>query len=155
MKSFAAVVAFVAGANAYAYGAYNTTSSYEAPTTTEYPVYSSSSAEYPISYITSVQSTYETYCSESTEFTYGTKTYTVSTPGTYTITDQPCTVTAPVYSTPTTICTTSTTPVTYHPSATPVYSTGGYYPTTTPVVAGAGKVAPMGVAAVLALAALL
>jgi hypothetical protein len=155
MKSFAAVVAFVAGANAYAYGAYNTTSSYEAPTTTEYPVYPSST-EYPVSYITSVQSTYETYCSESTEFTYGTKTYTVKTPGTYTITDQPCTVTAPVYHTPTTVCTTSTTPASvYVPSTTPVHSTGAYYPSTTPVVAGAGKVAPMGVAAVLALAALL
>jgi len=78
MKSIA-VLALAAGANAYAYGAYNTTSSYEVPTTTAYPVYSSST-EYPIvSYITSVQSTYETYCSESTEFTYGTKTYTVST----------------------------------------------------------------------------
>lgn len=48
-------------------------------------------------YTTEVVTQLTTYCPAATTLTHGTKTYTVTAPTTLTITDCPCTVTKPVY----------------------------------------------------------
>ncbi|KAI1108999.1 hypothetical protein F5Y14DRAFT_47146 [Nemania sp. NC0429] len=152
MKFTIAVAAFVAGVSA------------------GYPAYS---AAPNVTYTTSVVSSYETYCPGPTQITYGTNTYSVTEATTLTITDCPCTVSVPVYTTSSVIystCSSSssssapayptfTVPVypssnntapTY-PTTTPaVPTTGGVYPTATPTAiptAGAGKVATLSGAA--------
>ncbi|RYP55364.1 hypothetical protein DL768_000119 [Monosporascus sp. mg162] len=91
------------------------------------------SASYPIggnvTYATEVVTSYETYCPGPTTLTYGQTTYTISSATTLTITDCPggCTVTKPVYTTSSVICSTCseapTTDVPVYPTTTPVYPT--------------------------------
>ena len=57
-----------------------------------------------VTVITEVVDQYTTYCPEPTEITHGDKTYTVTEPGTITITDCPCTVTKPVETTTEVVC---------------------------------------------------
>ncbi|KAF2687898.1 hypothetical protein K458DRAFT_414969 [Lentithecium fluviatile CBS 122367] len=122
MKSFIAVAAFVAAANAYAY---NTTT----------PVV-------PPVYETTTVSDYTTVCPGPTEIPVGpSSTITVTEATTLTITDCPCTITYPVVPTtapevPTTypVIPSSVAPV--YPTANgtvpaPVYPTGTSVPTTT------------------------
>ncbi|KAK8048773.1 hypothetical protein PG994_010503 [Apiospora phragmitis] len=52
-----------------------------------------------VKYTTEVVDKYTTYCPGPTQITYGTKTYTVTAPTTLTITDCPCTVSKPVFTT--------------------------------------------------------
>ncbi|KAI1389770.1 uncharacterized protein F4822DRAFT_212853 [Hypoxylon trugodes] len=142
------------------------------------------SASYPASnatqYTTEVVTSYETYCPGPTQITYGTNTYTVTEATTLTITDCPCTVSKPVYTTSSVSCATCapapvypTSAPAYPTSAPPVYSnssasattptqvypTGGAPGTTTSATtiptAGAGKVAALsgaGLAGLLGLA---
>jgi hypothetical protein len=49
-----------------------------------------------VTIVTEVVDSYVTYCPAPTEITHGEKTYTVTEPGTVTITDCPCTITKPV-----------------------------------------------------------
>jgi hypothetical protein len=89
------------------------------------------SASYPIggnvTYATEVVTSYETYCPGPTTLTYGQTTYTISSATTLTITDCPggCTVTKPVYTTSSVICSTCDVPsdVPVYPTTTPVYPT--------------------------------
>ncbi|KAI2473271.1 hypothetical protein F4781DRAFT_427684 [Annulohypoxylon bovei var. microspora] len=84
------------------------------------------SASYPASnatqYTTEIVTSYETYCPGPTQITYGTNTYTVTEATTLTITDCPCTISKPVYTTSSVACTTCTTP------AAPVYPTSAPAP---------------------------
>ncbi|KAI1290611.1 hypothetical protein F5Y03DRAFT_55803 [Xylaria venustula] len=68
--------------------------------------YAAYSAAPNVTYTTQVVTAYETYCPEATQITYGTNTYTVTEPTTLTITDCPCTVSVPVYTTSSVICST-------------------------------------------------
>ncbi|KAK8089877.1 Clock-controlled protein 6 [Apiospora hydei] len=124
--------------------AVETTSSAPAAT---YPVVSSGNgttiSSQAVKYTTEVVNQYTTYCPGPTQITHGTKTYTVTAPTTLTITDCPCTVSKPVY---------TTSPPTYNNGTVPVVPgkptqeapapTGGYptKPTqaTTPVAAFGG-----------------
>lgn len=91
------------------------------------------SASYPIggnvTYATEVVTSYETYCPGPTTLTYGQTTYTISSATTLTITDCPggCTVTKPVYTTSSVICSTCSeapsSDVPVYPTTTPVYPT--------------------------------
>ncbi|GAP83160.1 putative CLOCK-CONTROLLED PROTEIN 6 [Rosellinia necatrix] len=149
MKFAIAAAALVAGVSASSYPAY--------------------SAAPNVTYTTAVVTSYETYCPGPTQITYGTNTYTVTEATTLTITDCPCTVSVPVYTTSSVICSTcsssspsspayptlsvpsypSSNSTAVYPTSTPeVPTTGGVYPTTTPSstpipTAGAGKVAAL------------
>ncbi|RYP78434.1 hypothetical protein DL771_000619 [Monosporascus sp. 5C6A] len=85
------------------------------------------SASYPIggnaTYVTEVVTSYETYCPGPTTLTYGQTTYTISSATTLTITDCPggCTVTKPVYTTSSVICSTCEAPE--YPTEKPEYPT--------------------------------
>ncbi|KAJ2993299.1 hypothetical protein NUW58_g1882 [Xylaria curta] len=133
-----------------------------------YPAYS---AAPNVTYTTKVVTSYETYCPGPTQITYGTNTYTVTEATTLTITDCPCTVSVPVYTTSSVHCSTCSAPAypthsvpsgpvyptanttAVHPTPTPeIPATGGVYPSTTPSTtpiptAGAGKVAALSGAA--------
>ncbi|KAK8114197.1 uncharacterized protein PG998_001313 [Apiospora kogelbergensis] len=61
-----------------------------------------------VKYTTEVVNQYTTYCPGPTQITYGTKTYTVTAPTTLTITDCPCTVSKPVFTTSAVKCSTCT-----------------------------------------------
>ncbi|KAI2625887.1 hypothetical protein GGR54DRAFT_520908 [Hypoxylon sp. NC1633] len=95
------------------------------------------SANYPAGnatqYTTEVVTSYETYCPGPTQITYGTNTYTVTEATTLTITDCPCTISKPVYTTSSVSCATCT-PASVSPVA-PVYPTSipapPVYPNTT------------------------
>ncbi|KAI1167785.1 hypothetical protein F5B18DRAFT_402849 [Nemania serpens] len=151
MKFTIAVAAFVAGVSA------------------GYPAYS---AAPNVTYTTQVVTSYETYCPGPTQITYGTNTYSVTEATTLTITDCPCTVSVPVYTTSSVVystCSISSSAPAYPTFTVPVYpsanstavyptttpevpATGGVYPTATPTVtsiptAGAGKVAALSGAA--------
>ncbi|CAF9924176.1 MAG: hypothetical protein HETSPECPRED_005519 [Heterodermia speciosa] len=63
-----------------------------------------------IIYTTEVLTAYTTYCPAATSVVHNSKTYTVTEATTLTITDCPCTVTKPVYTSPVVYC--STCPVT-------------------------------------------
>ncbi|KAK8020437.1 hypothetical protein PG990_005575 [Apiospora arundinis] len=52
-----------------------------------------------VKYTTEVVNQYTTYCPGPTQITYGTKTYTVTAPTTLTISDCPCTISKPVFTT--------------------------------------------------------
>ncbi|RWA07515.1 hypothetical protein EKO27_g7590 [Xylaria grammica] len=93
-----------------------------------YPAYS---AAPNVTYTTQVVTAYETYCPGPTQITYGTNTYTVTEATTLTITDCPCTVSVPVYTTSSVACNTCTssipavtsTPANTPSSYSPVYPT--------------------------------
>jgi hypothetical protein len=127
-----------------------------------------------VSYTTEVVTAYTTYCPEATQLTYNGQTYTITEATTLTITNCPCTVSKPVYTTSSVACTTCAAPTsapayanTTAPGATypvsPVYPTGtGSAPvgTTTPsaITGGANKamaVSGAGLAGLLGLAAFL
>ncbi|KAK8042243.1 Mmc protein [Apiospora rasikravindrae] len=192
-----AVAALVAGASAHS--SYPVAASSSAPVaeTKSYPVVAESkstaavqtssapAATYPVAapnnngttmasqvvkYTTEIVNQYTTYCPGPTQITHGTKTYTVTAPTTLTITDCPCTVSKPVYTTSVVQCNGASCsgkpapPPTYNNGTVPVVPgkptqeapvpapTGGYptKPTqaTTPgapiPTAGAGKVAAFG-----------
>lgn len=59
-----------------------------------------------VTYTTQVVTAYTTYCPAATKITHGTNTYTVTEPTTLTISDCPCTVSVPVYTSSVTSCTT-------------------------------------------------
>ncbi|KAI1762029.1 hypothetical protein GGR53DRAFT_503189 [Hypoxylon sp. FL1150] len=104
MKFATAAVAFAAGVSA-TYPAANTTT-----------------------YTTEVVTSYETYCPGPTQITYGTNTYTVTEATTLTITDCPCTISKPVYTTSYVSCATcapgsSASAPASSASVTPVYPT--------------------------------
>ncbi|KAH6655618.1 hypothetical protein BKA67DRAFT_243782 [Truncatella angustata] len=61
-----------------------------------------------VTYTTEVVTAYTTYCPAATQVTYGGKTYTITEATTLTITDCPCTVSKPVYTTSSVICSTCT-----------------------------------------------
>jgi len=84
-----------------------------------------------VSYATEVTSAYVTYCSESTQISYNGQTYTVTAPGTVTLTSGPYTVTKPVYTTSSVSCSTPAV-------SSPAYanSTAPIYPVTTPSYPG-------------------
>ncbi|OTA70237.1 hypothetical protein K449DRAFT_393247 [Hypoxylon sp. EC38] len=90
------------------------------------------SASYPAAnatqYTTEVVTSYETYCPGPTQITYGTNTYTVTEATTLTITDCPCTISKPVYTTSSVSCATCA------PSAPSVPSSAPVYPTSVPAV---------------------
>ncbi|KAK5634380.1 hypothetical protein RRF57_010094 [Xylaria bambusicola] len=138
--------------------------------------YAAYSAAPNVTYTTKVVTAYETYCPGPTQITYGTNTYTVTEATTLTITDCPCTISVPVYTTSSVACSTCSSSNPYvpvYPTLTPpaypssnstasvpasipvetpseVPTTGGVYPTTTPTgipTAGAGKVATLSGAA--------
>ncbi|KAI1459274.1 hypothetical protein F4805DRAFT_422157 [Annulohypoxylon moriforme] len=161
MKFTIAAVAFAAGVSA------------------SYPAASYSAAPNATAYTTEVVTSYETYCPGPTQITYGTNTYTVTEATTLTITDCPCTISKPVYTTSSVACTTCSTsapaspvyptsapaPPVYPNSTAPAVTPSSAYPTgsvpgttTTPSTiptAGAGKVAALsgaGLAGLLGLA---
>ncbi|KAI1422934.1 hypothetical protein F5Y12DRAFT_760037 [Xylaria sp. FL1777] len=133
--------------------------------------YPSYSAAANVTYTTKVVTAYETYCPGPTQITYGTNTYTVTEATTLTITDCPCTVSVPVYTTSSVVCSTCSSSAPAYPTlsapsyptansstaAVPVTTpevpaTGGSYPTATPSsspipTAGAGKIATLSGAA--------
>jgi hypothetical protein len=59
-----------------------------------------------VTYTTKVVTAYTTYCPYATQITHGTNTYTVTEPTTLTISDCPCTVSMPVYTSSVVSCTT-------------------------------------------------
>jgi len=91
------------------------------------------------SYVTEVVTAYTTYCPAATIITHGTEEYTVTEATTLTITNCPCTITKPVYTSTVTACTTCTTaypvpppPVNVTYAATPTsYAVASTHPTTT------------------------
>lgn len=114
-----------------------------------YPVYSPAPN---VTYTTEVVTSYETYCPGPTQITYGTNTYTVTEATTLTITDCPCTVNVPIYTTSSVICstcsssaaTTSNVPAypTYSMPSVPAYPSANstaVYPTQTPDIPGTGN----------------
>ncbi|KAI2638954.1 hypothetical protein GGS26DRAFT_587726 [Hypomontagnella submonticulosa] len=142
------------------------------------------SATYPVAYpsanatqyTTEVVTSYETYCPGPTQITYGTNTYTVTEATTLTITDCPCTISKPVYTTSLVSCATCAPAPPAYPTSAPapppvypnstapvttpsqVYPTGGAPGTSAPPTsiptAGAGKVAAAGLAGLLGFAAI-
>ena len=134
--SFAAVLAAVAGAQAFK----------------------------NVTYTTEVVTALTTYCPEPTQLTYDGHTYTVTKATTLTISNCPCTVTKPITVISSVICHTCDNPKpTWAPgknSTAPVIPTGGASSATSKpvpqVTAGAGKAAALsgaGLAGVLGLAA--
>ncbi|KKA26582.1 hypothetical protein TD95_003963 [Thielaviopsis punctulata] len=121
-----------------------------------------------VTYVTDVVTAYTTFCPEATVLTYGGKTYSVTEATTLTITDCPCTVSKPVYTSSYVACSTctpaanGTVPTPAPAAGTGSYShtasyvpTGSYVPTPSAVTAGAGKaiaVSGAGLAGVLAVA---
>ncbi|KAI1402070.1 hypothetical protein F4819DRAFT_485997 [Hypoxylon fuscum] len=106
------------------------------------------SATYPAgnatAYTTEVVTSYETYCPGPTQITYGTNTYTVTEATTLTITDCPCTISKPVYTTSYVSCATCAPPAPVYPTsvpAPPVYpNVTASVPTTAPVAYPTGSV---------------
>lgn len=96
-------------------------------------------------YTTEVVTSYETYCPGPTTITYGEQTYTVTEATTLTITDCPCTVVKPVYTTSAVYCSTcAPTHVPVYPNATMTTEVGTTAiptskPTTTPIEANSGN----------------
>ncbi|ERF68226.1 hypothetical protein EPUS_08663 [Endocarpon pusillum Z07020] len=119
----AALLAFAAVASA----AHGSSSAYDS--------YSSSSAHSNVTYTTQVVTAYTTYCPTPTKITHGIHTYTVTEATTLTISDCPCTVSVPVYTSSVTSCTTCS----YSSDAKPVY------PTSIPSVPSSSAVKPSSV----------
>jgi hypothetical protein len=118
-----------------------------------------------VTIVTEVVDKYVTYCPEPTEITHGDKTYTVTEPGTVTITDCPCTITKPVVEETHEVChdcveeppAKPEEPV-ETPEVKPPPPTGGLPVPTPPaggedVPAGAAKLSAAGLAGVVGLAA--
>jgi hypothetical protein len=122
-----------------------------------------------VTIVTEVVDKYVTYCPEPTEITHGDKTYTVTEPGTVTITDCPCTITKPVVEETHEVCHDCPKPEEPEvpskpeepietPDVKPPPPTGGLPPVQTPpadddVTAGAAKLSAAGLAGVVGLAA--
>lgn len=146
MRSFAVVAGFAAAVNAYAYPAYNATSSvappsYESSKAPEYPAYPASSSvgypSYPVSskapeygYTVTTVKTLSTVCATPTTLKVGTKTYTVTKSTTIIDNDCEYTTTVPVKSTPAPV----------KPSSAPVVKVSSVY--TPPVVSSKPVVVP-------------
>jgi hypothetical protein len=115
-----------------------------------------------VTYTTEVVTALTTYCPEPTQITHGGKTYTITKATTLTITDCPCTISKPVYTSKVVECKTcnATSPaVPVAPKPTTPAGTGAITPTKPPAsvpTAGAGKAAVLsgaaGLAALVALA---
>ncbi|KAF2173718.1 hypothetical protein M409DRAFT_48653 [Zasmidium cellare ATCC 36951] len=92
----------------------------------------------PPSYVTEVLTSYTTYCPGPTSITHNGVTYTVTEATTLTITNCPCTVTKPAYSSVVSSCSTCSTP------AAPTTPAAPSYPASSPVspVAPSSPVAP-------------
>ncbi|KAL8393066.1 hypothetical protein RB595_003027 [Gaeumannomyces hyphopodioides] len=109
-----------------------------------------------VTYTTEVVTALTTYCPEATQITHGGKTYTITKATTLTITDCPCTISKPVYTSKVVECKTcnQTSPAAPPPvKPTTPAGTGSFTPTKPPVsvpTAGAGKAAALSGAAVLA-----
>lgn len=90
-------------------------------------------------YTTEVVTSYETYCPGPTTITYGEQTYTVTEATTLTITDCPCTVVKPVYTS--SVVAPTHVPVYPNATTTEVGSTAmpSSMPTTTPIEANSGN----------------
>jgi hypothetical protein len=73
---------------------------YSAPSTSAYDEHTN------VTYTTEVVTAYTTYCPSATEIVHGSSTYTVTEPTTLTISDCPCTVSMPVYTSSVTVCST-------------------------------------------------
>jgi hypothetical protein len=111
-----------------------------------------------VTYTTEVVTALTTYCPEPTEITHGGKTWTITKATTLTITDCPCTISKPVYTSKVVECktcggynSTSTKPV---PIPTKPTGTGSVTTTkgTSVPTAGAAKLAGAGLAGFLGLA---
>jgi hypothetical protein len=90
-----------------------------------------------VEYTTEVHTAYTTVCPSSTELTFNGVTYTATASQTLTVTNCPCTVVKPVYSTTSTYCPPTSTP---HANATvvaPTYSAST--PKATPITASSGS----------------
>lgn len=117
-----------------------------------------------VTYVTEVVTALTTFCPEPTQITHDGKTYTITKATTLTITDCPCTVTKPVYTSKVVECNTCgggnyTKPP---PTKTPTTPAGTGSVTTTKgtsvPTAGAGKLAALsgaGLAGIVGLAAFL
>ncbi|KAF7505188.1 hypothetical protein GJ744_001178 [Endocarpon pusillum] len=97
-----------------------------------YDSYSSSSALNNVTYTTQVVTAYTTYCPGPTQITHGTQTYTVTEATTLTISDCPCTVSVPVYTSSVTSCITCSSASEVKP----------VYPTSIPTVPSSSAVKP-------------
>lgn len=106
-----------------------------------------------VTYVTETVTALTTYCPGPTKVTHGGKTYTITEATTLTITDCPCTVVKPVYTTSAVVCNhcgTWNTTTKGYPTGKPTYSKPAV------ATAGAGKVATVagaGLAGVLGLVA--
>jgi len=78
-------------------------------------------------YVTDVVTSYTTYCPEATTIVQGSKTWTVTEATTLTITDCPCTITKPVY-------TSTTSSISCEETTTSVYVAPVYTTTAAPYV---------------------
>jgi len=91
-----------------------------------------------VSYTTEVVTAYTTYCPEATQLTYNGQTYTITEATTLTITNCPCTVSKPVYTTSSVACTTCAAP-----TSAPAYANttvaGATYPVSTVYPTGTGS----------------
>jgi hypothetical protein len=87
---------------------YTTSSSYTAETgwSSWDPYSSSSSSSTSVSYTTTVVASLTTFCPFATTITHGANTYTVESATTLTITDCPCTISLPVYTSTSVACST-------------------------------------------------
>jgi len=100
---------------------YEKPSTYEAPTSAPAPYHTYAPAPNSTyaapSYTTEVVTKLVTYCPSATKITHGGSTYTVTEPTTLTITNCPCTISKPVYTSVTSVC------YTCSESSAPVYTT--------------------------------
>jgi hypothetical protein len=87
---------------------YTTSSSYASETgwSSWDPSYSYSSSSTSVSYTTTVVASLTTFCPFATTITHGVNTYTVESATTLTITDCPCTISLPVYTSTSVACST-------------------------------------------------
>ena len=87
---------------------YTTSSSYSSETewASWDPSYSYSSSSTSVSYTTTVVASLTTFCPFATTITHGVNTYTVESATTLTITDCPCTISLPVYTSTSVACST-------------------------------------------------
>jgi hypothetical protein len=81
-----------------------------------------------VSYTTEVVTAFTTYCPEATTLSFNGQNYTVTESTTLTITNCPCTVSKPVYTTSSVVCTTCA------PTTAPVYSNTTSPASTAPTV---------------------
>ncbi|KAI0896746.1 hypothetical protein F4806DRAFT_496051 [Annulohypoxylon nitens] len=133
--------AAASSSSAAASSSYAASSSAAVSSVPSYPVAASSAAPNATAYTTEVVTSYETYCPGPTQITYGTNTYTVTEATTLTITDCPCTISKPIYTTSSVACATCA-------PASPVYPTSApappVYPNSTAAITTPGSAYPTG-----------